>query len=482
MKKALSLLILFAVLIGSISCGASPETLPSVTDDSGPAAGTTAEPEPERNFNGADFNVLIRKEWAYEFDIEQQTGDLVNDAVYQRNLTVADRYNAKIAFTQVDGGWDEREIFLNVLNSAVLAGDDSFDMVAGYQAYIVTPALQGLFLNVLDLDSIDPDADWWSQKCSDSITVNGKLHMITGDIALTLWESIYVMVFNKSIAGQHGIGDVYGAVNDGKWTLDAFGSMAAMVSGDLDGDGKYTDTDLYGYASSNDNHVKVWFVPVSVQIVSRGDDGFMKMSFRSERAQNALEKLVDIYKAQSTYGKFDTFDETYIGYTDSNMFTENQVLFASAYLQTASRLRSMDTDFGIIPLPKYDENQDEYITTVHDSTSMICFPVTARDPEMSAFLTEALCRESSAGVVPVYYEGALKSKYSRDTESAAMIDLIRDSVTFDFGAVYTVPMGGIVGFFGTLISEGKTDFASAYASRESAYEAKLEEINAAFRE
>lgn len=353
-------------------------------------------------------------------------------------------------------------------------------MVAGFQAYIVTPALEGYFLNILDMNHINPDADWWSKKCNEITTVNGQLYMITGDIALSMWESIYTLFFNKQLASEYNIGDLYELVKSGKWTLDKLYELSEKVSGDLDGNGVYDENDLYDFASSDDNHARVWFVPCDLHITTRGEDGFMKMSYNTERTQNALEKLVKLYSAQSSYKRFAAFNSTYINLDCPNMFRENRALFAPAYLKIAAILRDMNTDFGINPLPKYDEIQENYYTTVHDSTSMICFPNNVKDENMSALIAEALCVYSHYDVIPKYYDISLKTKSARDTESEAMIDLIRDSLTFDFGAMYTVPMGGTIGILGNMIVAGDTNFASKYASIESTLEANLEKINEAY--
>ncbi len=475
------LLTLSALISCTSQTAQTAETTASAETTEVTEAETTRDNLPESDFNGEKFNTLIRREWDYEFDAEQ-TGDIVNDAVHARNAAVEERFNIELTYTSIAGGWESRESFLTTLSSSILAGDDAFSMVAGYQAYIVTPAMEGLFLNILDMRYIDPEAEWWSQKCKENMVINNRLDLLTGDIALSLWNSIYTMVFNKQLAEEYAVGDLYAIVGDGQWTVDRLYEVSSLVSGDLNGDSVYNEHDLYGFASSNDNHVRVWNVPCDIPIVSRGSDGFMYMSYNTERAQNALEKLVRLYHAQSSYDKFDTFDETYIGWEDSNMFTEGQILIASSYLQTASQLRFMDTDFGILPLPKYDENQEEYLTTVHDSTSMICFPKTVSDPDRSGLIAEALCVESHFEVIPRYYDVSLKTKSSRDTESEAMIDLIRSAVTFDFGCVYTVPLGGAVSFIGTLILNGSTDFASAYAAKESSFDAKLEAINQAFRD
>jgi len=480
-KKTICTLLALAILLASTTaCGGTAST--DTTADTTPEV-TTEPPRddlPDMTFGGETFNILCRTEWAYEFDVEE-TGDVVDDAIWARNRAVEERFDVKLAFTHVNGLWDDREGFLGAISTSVMANDGAYDMVAGYQAYMVTPALEGLLLNILTMEHIDPEAKWWSQKCVESTTVNGKLFLLPGDIALSLWESIFVMYYNKQLAKEYEIDDLYALVNDGKWTHDKLYELSTKVSADVNGDSQFDENDLYGFASSNDNHARVWFAPYDLPITTRNADGFMEMSYNTARTHNALEKLVQLYSAQSSYKKFMEFDELHSGWKGSNMFSENRVLFAPAFLQTATKLRAMETDFGIIPLPKFDENQEDYITTVHDSTSVVCFPKTVKNAEMSGLIAEALCIYSHYDVIPEYYELTLKTKGARDEESGEMIDLIRDSVMFDFGALHTVPMNGTIDLLGNLIVQGNTNFASKYASKEKSFEANLAAINEAYK-
>lgn len=477
-------------LFSTIMCGIlSAATLVSCgqTEAVSSADTTTAAPEtttspyvdslPEKDYGGDTFTTLIRTEWAYEFDIPEQNGEIINDAVYDRNVAVEERFNVNLEFVQVDGKWDARQTFLNTVTSAILAGDDVFDMVAAYQAYITTPIMEGYFLNILDMPEIDPDAPWWSKKCNDSVTLNNTLYFTTGDIALSMWNGLYVMKFNKKLANENNVPDVYELVRSGKWTLDKLAELSAMVGQDLNGDTVYDENDLYGLAvPSNGNQTRNWQLACNIPITTLNKDGFMEMSLNTERTQDLLEKLVKLYDAETTNRSFFSTDRE----EEPTLFIENRALFITSLLGVASELRSMDTDFGIIPYPKYDEHQKEYRTTSNNGVSMICFPNTVRDPEMSAIMAEALCSQSYKDVIPQYYDVSLKTKGARDEESGEMIDIIRDSMVFDFGWVHSVIMNSVGQMLADLVHVRSDNFASYYASKEAAILAGLEKINKAY--
>lgn len=143
------------------------------------------------------------------------------------------------------------------------------------------------------------------------------------------------------------------------------------------------------------------------------------------------------------------------------VFINNEIFASIEYL------RDMKDDYGILPYPKWDENQDKYYTMVDGSHDVLAVPITVSDPERTGIITEALCAESYKQVVPAYYETALKTKYTRDDESIAMIDMIVNSRVFDLGYVYDGWKGASF-IFADLVSKNNPNFESKWASSESA--------------
>ena len=155
-------------------------------------------------------------------------------------------------------------------------------------------------------------------------------------------------------------------------------------------------------------------------------------------------------------------------------------MFLPELLGNAQDLRGMNTDFGIVPYPKWDEHQEKYLTTSVAYFSMFCVPTTVKNLEMTGAVMEALCAESYKKVIPAFYEVALKSKYSRDDESAEMIDIIRSGLTFDFGKVYVTELAYSMNILRELMSNKKHDFVSTFEKNEKSYNKALEKVIATF--
>lgn len=466
-KKIISALLLFALLlsnVATVSCGdnavSENTTATDISED-------TEEKEILPNYNGQDFTILYRNEWAYEFLVEEETGDLVDDAIFKRNRKIEEDYNVNLVFNGVDGTWDVRDVFDNYMRSSIMAQDGSFDVVAGYQANMVTPAMEGLFLNINDIPEIVQSNPWWSEICCESLTLNGCIYMITGDIAISMWRGLYCMYFNKTMAEDYKIGNIYEIVNEGRWTLDKLYELSALVSDDLNGDSKYDENDRYGLVT-HANQARNYLVSCNTPVLTQNSNNEMEYTFYNERSQTVAEKVYELFNNVSTFKNNNA----------SQVFLNGQALFLNSLLSFSLSNRDSDVDFGIIPVPKLDEEQEEYYTSTQNAVSMICFPITLEDTSMAGTLIEAMCKYTNEIVIPEFYEKTLKTKSARDDDSEAMIDLIRDSMKFDFGWVHSLELG-TVGAIYEQIANGD-NLASKLASIEPQIKAGVEKINEAY--
>ena len=469
MKRAVMLTALLLAVLCAVQFFSCEQTGESGNTGKQEGNGTTTDTEsvgtefPEleaEDFGGAEITFLVVEpnevnNRLREINVIEENGDILNDSVFRRNVIIEDKYNIKFEVVEAN--------VADSISKVVNSGDDSYDVALGGIGNSYASAGKGYLLDLNEVPYVDLSNPWWNQDSVSGGSIAGKNYLAVSDINLLSLDNMAVMMFNKKIVSDLSLESPYDLVKSGEWTIDKLYEISGKVLKDVNGDGKFTKDDMYGFASSDDNHARAWGIPCEIKIASRDEDGFMKMTYNSERTQNVLEKLVKLYSARSTYKHFNEFNSPYMLVDGPNMFKDGRALIASSFLKIASVLRGMDTDFGIIPIPKYDEIQEEYHTTVHDSTTVICFPRTINDPDMSGLIAEALCVYSHYDVIPEYYEISLKTKSSRDTESEAMIDLIRDSLMFNFGEMYSVMLDGALGLLGNTIIAGSSKFASRYA-------------------
>jgi len=397
----------------------------------------------------------------------------VDDAIYDRNRAVEDLLNVKLEFAKVNGNWTNRETFKNAIQSSVLANDGAYDFCCGALNQLMPYVTDGFFANLLDLNDLDFSKDWWFDGFTDNMTINGQLYGAVGDAAMTMLENMCVVMFNKKIAEDFKINDLYQVVSDGGWTFDRFNSLTKGVSSDLDGNSLWDKNDLYGWMTTG-IMFRACCASFEIPATETGDDGLPGMAMGSERHAEVFAKVSEaVNGGDKVFISYGNTDETALEMR--TLFSENKALFMFQTLASAQILRDMEMDFGILPYPKYDDAQKDYYTQALETHTVMTIPVSAKDPDVSAAVLEALAETSLDSVTPAYFETAIKDKYVRDEESAEMLDLIRGGIRFNFGFVNSVAIDQIASVYDRMIVSG-FNLASEYASRAAADKELLKKL------
>ncbi|MCL2159516.1 MAG: hypothetical protein FWH48_08935, partial [Oscillospiraceae bacterium] len=229
---------------------------------------------PPLDFGGETVSILHRDYgiWEMEMYAEAQNGDVINDAVYRRNMAIEERFNVTLNMIPVRGAWDYKDEFLKRVRNTVSAGDNEFEIICGYAAYIVELTTSGNYLsNWHDIPYMDFKKPWWNQEFVSEMTVNGRMFFITGDFALSTINAANVLFFNKNLWQAYAFEDPYAIVREGKWTLDKMTEITKQVSMDLDSNGKYDEKDLYGYVTDTHNQVDAYVVSFDVPVSAKGE-------------------------------------------------------------------------------------------------------------------------------------------------------------------------------------------------------------------
>ena len=409
-------------------------------------------------YDGYNFRILVRKTQANTQYFDEPQGDVVDNAIYERNAAVEDRYGIDISIHEsASNDYDT-----SALNS-ILAGDDAYDIIFPHSRAAFTYAVQGACVNFNDVESIHTDKAWWSKDIVDSCNINGKLYVLDGDISTTGLNAAMCMLFNKNIFDELGFEYPYELVREGYWTFDEFSYLAKKGGADLNGDGVLkNEDDRFGFGASGS-----WSAPINIlytggqKIYDKTDDGLLELSLYSN-------KTIDIYDSYFALMNHEACAPT----LGVKQFSEGRVMIMAGSLGDVKTCRSMDDEFGIIPYPKFTED-DEYATVSNGGCPLLIMPVTVPDPERTGAITEALCAYGSKLVIPAYYERALKTKYARDDDSEEMIDLIKNSIVFDVGYIAGGPLNS-TGY--ELANSGSPDFSSYYATRKESAQKSLEEF------
>ena len=475
MKKRCLLLIL-ALIFLLASCGENAdnqtrEQSPAENQESDNTNGDSDNPEsaaeripanvPGRDFDGYEFTILANSTaynpYWYSKDIwvEEETGDLINDAVYTRNRAVEERFNIEIM-----GIFSGNQF--NDARRSILANDNNYDMhTVPLQGATAQLAQQGLLLDLKNVPFIDLEKPWWDQKANEQLSISHRVMFTISDLLIIDKDALFIFLFNKDVIQELGLEDPYQLVKNGAWTIDKMWEMAQLNSRDINGDGIMDDTDSYGLLTAGHTiHGNV--VSSGHFVITKDKDDLPVLNITHPIIQATIEKWLDMKNDRSNTWIAQDWDSRHadIWLYQLDVLSEGRGMFLYAGMDRVTTLRTFDFNFGILPNPKFDESQDEYFNHVHAwCTTAISIPVTS-DPERTGIILEALTAESYYTLRPAYYEVSLMTKFLRDDESGEMLDLIFSTRCYDLGHVYN--WGGVFDMFSSLPLQSNQQFVSAY--------------------
>jgi hypothetical protein len=469
--KVVMVFLIMSLIFTSCSQGKPTADENGGTSESGdllPEAETTAEqvtttevkdslPD-DLDFGGETLTALVWAGAVSDWVQEEETGDILRDEVYTRNTFIEERLKIKINY--ISEGWNFDAVRKKLV-ADIAAGDTSYDIISGWAAVHAQIIPDGLLMNLHDVPYLNLTEQWWNQGVNSELAIDGKLHVAGGDANMSFIGNTGVFLLNKSMMQNYGLPDLYETVIDGKWTLDNMREMLKIIPADLNSDGVMNELDQYGLLISRWSGEENFADAVEAHMIKTGDDGNPILDADYEKFTVLIEKLYDIiYTSSEAY--FPPKDDIDV----TGMFRNNQSVLYTSTLGGSFGFRDWESDFGIIPYPKFSEEQENYRGSISSYASVFSVPVNCAKTEIAGAFMEAAASYGYNRITPQYFDIALKVKISRDEQTEKMIDIIRSGAYASFDQLYRdiVDMGGSV--IGSMVREKRSNFASWYASNE----------------
>lgn len=472
MKKVLCLLLLLFMLLPMVfACSNQGEdeetsedvvsTEESTTNDNGGA------PIPYMDdFQGYEYKVMERGAGA--FALEKVAGDAVGNrveiAVYKRNAKLEEKYNFKVKTTR-DNNWD------TTISNLGGAGQYAYDTYVVRANNLASYGQAGYVYNLYDIESLDLSAPYFSQSVIKEASFSGWLFFVTGDMMYEDDYAICPLVFNHKIWDTNKLNEVYGKdmyelVRSNEWTLEKFQILASKALADLNGDGDYdAANDQLGFLHGNADILGMNIGFNERVLVKNSDDVFILN--RSDKFVDGLFEIVKIMN--SPYSSIERTNDA------KDPFWQNRALFEATWMKETLGLCQTNVDYGIVPFPKYDENQDEYYTMLQSYFSgCISIPTTVVEVDKIASIIELISYESMNSVTPELNTYLFEGRGIQHAEDLEMLDLIRRNVRFEL--CYLWSTGGMYGKLMTLVSSedgSTTGIASLLEASESEVNASV---------
>ncbi len=477
MKKSLSLLLALLITASAFAgCAGEPEET-AAPAETAPVETAPVETEteltddlPEMDFEQYSFTVLTSTTTTQHAitAINEQTGDVLNDAMYNRTRAIEEKYNIVFNDDYVPGDSDAA---LNAFTNAVSAGDDAYDLAMLLERRAFALTNKGYFMDIASLEHVNLNKPYWFGDINDTINFSDATYLSYGSANIGLYDMTHVLCFNKNMATNLGLESPYDLVLEGTWTIDKLQEMGKAAMQDKDGDGAWGMDDVYGLVGAT-NALPVNFLASARQrTIVKGADGTVEIALLSNPMIEEIFTRVSDMCWENGFWYTKTTDSNSYWRTES-FFQEDQALFADHTFYSTIALREMVSDFGIVPFPKYTAEQESYGVMVEAGTRTMTVPVTIQNPKLSGAVLETLHYLSWRDVMPAYYEVTLKQKVSRDNVSAQMLDIIMDSICYDLGM--TMFNDNVKdGIFSGLFRNNKREYVSTATGKIKAIEAAI---------
>ncbi|MCL2097123.1 MAG: extracellular solute-binding protein [Oscillospiraceae bacterium] len=411
---------------------------------------------PDNNFGGADFRILhrtscTRSNWALydvhqiEIAAESLNGDVINDALFNRNKTIEDRFNINIVSMPYPQSGNDENAVTSFARRSIQSESDDFDLIVSRYSYTADLASAGLLTDWNSLPHLDTSKPWWIKDAMDEFTINGRTYLAMSDIIFpgVIGEAAFIM-FNKDLLQTLGLESPYAMVEENRWTIDILSDIVRECYSDTNGDAARDVEDTYGFTSDAWGSAYAWMWALGNRATSKDPEtGLPYYDLFTERNASSLNKVHDLFYnnpgSAVTNARGNSINFRGLG-DQAYLFSQGNTLFMldRVGVLCTPDYRNAPFEFGIVPIPKYDESQAKYLTMINEHASAMSIPAYNKNHDMTGSVIEALSAESHKQLVPAYYEVALKIKYSRDEESVRMLDLIFDGVVYDFALLYNI--------------------------------------------
>lgn len=474
MKKYLCLfltaLMLLSVLVGCANAGdGEDDTVASLEGETDDAA-SAALSQISVDWNKEEFAALVREDFHYDEWYTENRTEVLEDAVYQRNLAFEEFCNLELNIVPVQTADMNAQI-----KKDVQSGTGEFSLLQNHMVHTANLASDGNLVSFTALEGIDLSAPWWDQGTA-NFMISDRVYFMNSSITYSDEGTTYVLLFNKQFAKDEDI-DPYEMVYNNEWTLDNFQSLIKDVSYDSSGDGKMTEADTYGFVATWETGSTFFFgADMRYIVCEEGADPYLALDATAmNKASDLLDKVLNIfYVNNSTYasppGKENLGKDVFV--------TGRGLFYSEVVMYIVSLGKEMETDFGVLPIPKYNEQQEEYITWTNGICSTSSISKAAKNLERLGPTLEALAIISQQRVTPAYYDTVLQRKSVRDEESQGMLDIIFKTRTYDLCMYYSTI--GLEPLFKESVNNNKTNFSSNYSKKQKSAQKTLDKLIAKF--
>jgi hypothetical protein len=371
----------------------------------------------------------------FEIWRESMPGDVVGDAVFVRNEMLKKKYNFEVTQELTTGNTATDVLTLYD------AQDDIYDIVIYRPINVQAHASSGYLLDLNSLQYLDFEHPSWNTYTNEQLTIAGKLFYTTNDFLLQDKSRTFCMFYNRELARANNLGALEDHVHNNTWTLETVNSIVHDFATEIDGISGHSPEDGFGIATTGSSSFAAFCYGAGFRI-SENVDGFPQLVQPDTKILDIIDKA-----GKFAFNHEVWYDPGVYKFSDSSVFCYGNTLLYSVFpsvLESAMN-EKCTFEFGSIPYPKYDSNQERYLTQINiENGSLLAIPYTVSDPSMTAFYLEALTEASTDTTYTAFIDTKCKIQDVYDELSAEMLDLTLRNVAYDVVAITNSDMWGLI--------------------------------------
>ena len=480
-RLILCLICLSLLVSGLVACKEEADKpKPSVTQEKPTTPPTPSDDEDEEwfytapnvNYNGEEFNIYTwaqAKDWVLTLDEGTTT---IDAATYTHYASVEQELGIVLNIAQsIAGDFGGMDMFIGKI--AALTGDDEIDIVCQYSLAASYGVTQGLYVNLNELPYINWEAPYWSSDLKEANTINGKMYYCTGELSRSVIYNMYVMAYNYTTAQNLGMENLYDLVDSGEWTMDKLNELTKGLWQDKNQSGVKDAGDEFGLVIINQTYYDALHYGCDLHVINKDANGELQINPRAygEYGDSITEKITALALDHP-----DNFTVTEEGGMDQ-LINKEAVFQVQTIDYVINHLNKSDTNYGILPMPKYDTAQKNYYTCLNMRYSMYSIPVAANDYDKSAAFLESAEHNGWAVLTPFLFEECIQSRMAKRPEDAKMFDILRDGIVYEPGRI----LGTVTAYSfirGAVFNREKV--GSKYERKYQIFKDALNDINVAY--
>ncbi len=484
MKKRILTVALAAVLFGSVFTGCkSDKGNPSESTDKSSSITTEASTEQSYDFGNLNYGGKDIRFMTLDFlwdmyiylDRDIDDTDRLDAAVYNRDRYIEEKYKCKIDIYEQPWNWSIAG-YANDVYKALASGDDMYDVIyvpINAQPSIIT---EGKLYNLENIKSLQLDQNWWDNSINNGYRLADKLYFASGSLMLQSFDSAWAIFFNQKLIEENKLDSPYDMVNQDSWTLDTLMGICRSVAninssssfewGNGDGD------QLYGISAHPNLPDKLIYAAGERYVKEDKEGNLYFAAAESERFIDVATKLMDFLSYEGNLrASSEEMSQQTAGYIYP--FANDRAVFLGAEIKTGRYLKQkgVETEYGIVPLPKYDENQTDYYTPIVENLLVFTIPTTCTNPEEIGTIIDAMTFLGYTDILPEYYNQTLYRGLNND-EDRAMLDLISNSRGVDMAYFYGWNTDLAWKIANSILS-GQLDFSSSISAEKDSITQKI---------